>query len=246
MGFWEDNRCKVIFTFLFGVADITATTVLYGHYNDYMKHFTEDMHDYKFSRSMLELWIFSIARLSLTMGFLLGILCNRTIESVERINKFHYFPLLLATLMWTFSVVKMLAYSEGEDSMKRPWFWSLFGWTMFCNIMLYVNTCVLGAVNVPPSRLPVTLSRNCSINATDSEAQPLLGSGGSSTAEDNDKEEKKEIPIEKKASNVFRLIKYSKPDWLYILIAFVFMNISTVGMYILLILDTSVRNTMCS
>ncbi|CAH1801209.1 unnamed protein product [Owenia fusiformis] len=210
----------IIFT---NLVDLGTTTILFCHGNDCYKYYTNDVYGYQFGTSIFDLWVFSLFRVSLLLGTCVAIIYSPQ-SSIERIQKVQYRTtiILIAVAMWTVTLVKLLVHSDSNTDFQKPWFWSIFGFTLLCTIMFYTQWVILGNIAPPQSRL-------AKINKTDPERQPLLGNSTSTHIDDvspNNNDEKK---VKESFSAVGRLLSMSKKDWFILLPAFIFLCVAAVS-----------------
>ena len=232
-GIVKTNICMVFYLLMSSVLDITVTTVLYAHGNQFRVYFGWVTEHYDFKSSLLGLWVCSIARSVIILGCLLGILFNKTITAVKRVQKINYIMLVVAMLMWAFPFIKLLCVSEYAPNMlKQPWFWSEFAWSVLAAWVFYGNYVLLCRVKLP---LNVNCASATVVNIndiTDDERPHLLHEQdvGCSEAEPETEDEER---VESKAVTIWRLLSYSKPDAHLLTIAFIFLLISTGGKYVI-------------
>lgn len=214
------NRCRFLYIFTFCVLDIVLTTVLFAHGTDYKFYFLVSTYFYHFPTSMFELWIFSAVRVCLTFGALLGLLCNNDQSAVARVNCTKIPILVLSAAMWMYPIIKLLAYSEHVRSLSEPWFWCLFSWSIFSAMFFYVNWHQLGKAEEARVGTPPTNKEE--------DRRDLLD-GNTADVEDTENDASSLSPKEPKMPTVGRLVAYSKPDIKLILVAIIFMVISSIA-----------------
>ncbi|PIK51820.1 putative ATP-binding cassette sub-family B member 9 [Apostichopus japonicus] len=107
--------------------------------------------------------------------------------------------------------------------MRKPWFWCLFVWTFIASLSMVVLWRYLGSLTLPSgSRSTLYVNHT----GEDGEARPLLGNNSDeeTTIGKNKKGDEKEEDEEANGSStsaIWQLIRYSKPDIPYMVIAFV-------------------------
>lgn len=112
-------------------------------------------------------------------------------------------------------IVKLLVKSEVPGTLHDVWFWLNLSWTIIASVLLIIYTLVLRKIKVDhaPSRI--------SINVADGdieEKRPLL----EKNAEKGDKSKKVSLK---------RLLSLSKPDIPFLIMGFVFLTLSSTGLY---------------
>jgi len=205
------------------VLDCTITSLLYGKGVHFLQHLSVDMSPFQFEISTVELWFMSILRSALLLGASIGVLINKT-DGVKLLQKTSFSVFLVATVLAMFAIVKMLLCTEYMD--VDTWFWTEFAWSLTGSVIFYIGFSLLLNVNCDAN----SSSRNMLINDVDEERRSLLyeNQGADETTKNETDVNKARSTTKQKVSIVYRLISYSKPDVLYILIAFVFMVISSV------------------
>lgn len=216
---------------LSAAVDACVSTILFSHANKFTESLVDEAKFYKFSSSVLELWVFSLIRSSVLLGFLVGVYKNGTTEGVDRLQRVHLPVLFVVIFFWVFGIIKMLVYTERLSnfaSESSVWFWAQFAWFEFASLWFYVSYVVLKTSSICEVTDMETL-REDTVNSVDEERQKLLDSSSSEEgAEHNTKQEEKKT-AKQKASSVMRLMFYSKPDIPYLIIAFIFMILSSLG-----------------
>ena len=174
---------------------------------------------------MFELWAFSLIRTVILFGSAVGTLRNST-DAVPRIKKFTPMIILLSVIMYAYPLVKMLLFTDQETNLAKPWFWSLFAFS------------IVGAFNLNGcwtllSKIIVVKEQILNVNIQD-ETSPLLNGPINEEDEKEAKKEKEEIKWNR--ANVLRLISYSKNDILYIMVGFTFLLIASGCKYNIILL----------
>lgn len=231
MTMWRENRCILLYLFLFALLDSALMTSLHAHGRQFRRYFGWEIEHYDFKVSLFSLWVCALLRTVLILGSLVGVLYNRTSGSTKRLQGIKPAVVILAVFMWAFPIVKLLYISEYRPSeLSDIWFWLEFGWAVLAAIIFYGNFCLLCGVKVPDIRDSPTSPR-LNVNSADEEQRPLLGEHRVSEAEEEEEkdEENKEQDKQKKSVTVWRLLSYSKPDIPYLAVAFVFMQINAAG-----------------
>lgn len=201
---------KVCFiTATFAVVDIAAITLLVSHGTDFHYQFAHGFYKYSFSNSFFDLWALGILRAAILLGAVFGVLCNR--KAISNIKLVNSFISTKTGLVWMFTFVKLLAYSDEVIDLKKPWFWGLFSWTLVASLVMYVLWTSLASIEV---------NNYLNINASDEERQGLLS---------NDQGNMEEKNKQKDASSVLQLIKLSRHDWPWLLAGFTFLTIAAAG-----------------
>ena len=185
----------------------------------YRSIFLSDILHFSITHSMFDLWICSLIRLGIILGALCGFLRNTT-DGVQRTRKARTIILIICVIMWDYPIVKLLIYTEQVTDYNLPFFWALFAWSLFATCIFCINWTLLGTFKS-------LRTRSLHINGTPPESESLLGSTppGTNTNTQTDTEEEKPFQI----SIVCRLLAYSKPDWPILLLAFIFLGLSSLG-----------------
>ncbi|PIK38343.1 putative ATP-binding cassette sub-family B member 9 [Apostichopus japonicus] len=172
--------------------------------------------------SMVDLFLASILRGSVLIGAILGFLHNPH-QASKRLTKGKLFVNLVCMFIILYAIAKLLMYWESVRDMRKPWFWCLFVWTFIASLLMVVLWRYLGSLTLS-SGSQSTLYVNHT--GEDGETRPLLGNNSEeeTTIGKNKKGNEKEEEEEANGSStsaIWQLIRYSKPDIPYMLIAFV-------------------------
>ena len=215
---------RFLYLLVFCAVDVLLATVFYLHGGAYGAHFAADVAQYRVRTSTVELWVFAVTRACVLAGGLLGVACRRDTLTRARLHAGRLPVFVAALLMWMFTIIKMLMYSE-EPAMTAPrcagrgrcsslWFWLLFSWTLVANAALYPHWVLLGTVTV---RRGATLA----VNSSADERQGLLTEKGDDA--------KTNTTMRQKSSNILRLIAYCRPDIHLLALATLFLVASSTG-----------------
>lgn len=223
------NRKVFCLVLLSAAVDACVSTLLFSHVSEFTENLTAEAKFYEFSSSVFEFWLFSLIRTSILLGFLFGVYKNGTTEGLDRLQCVHIPVLFVVIFFWVFGIIKMLVYTEKLKSFSSEssiWFWAQFAWFEFASLWSYVSYVVLKTSGISEVT-DVDASREDAINSVDEERQKLLDSSEENTEHQAKPEEKK--TVKQKASSVMRLMFYSRPDIPYLIIAFIFMILSSLG-----------------
>jgi hypothetical protein len=207
----------------FGLLDCTVATLLYGSGIQFSVHLHTDTSPYHFETSTIELWFIAVLRSAVLLGASIGVIFNVT-DGPKRLQEKGYIFFTLATLLAMFAVVKMLVCTEYLE--VTAWFWCEFAWSLSGSLTFCIGYSMLRTINVSPA---TNVSNN--INETEGERRRLLPDVQATTANDDTEKDQEETTTKAKISTICRLAAYSKPDVHYLLVAFIFMVISSVCKY---------------
>ena len=214
------NKCLFCFITASTIVDAAVALILFSRVTHFKERFTDEVKFYEFSSSTFEFLILGFVRVLIQLGCVFGFCFGSLKIGLERLKFFSPFAAFLSGATWAFAIIKMLAYTEGFEN-ESSWFWYQFSWVHIGALLFFVNHLLLRRAKC------ARLRDSQAINCLEDERQPLLNENEeerSSSADD----EKKEISAKHKASNILRLMYYSKPDILYLLVAFFFMVVSAV------------------
>lgn len=210
-------------TILFSIVDLVVTTVIYGHGTDYRRQFLKDFYLYKFPLSMIELWVFALARTSILLGGSLGFICKPN-AAVDRFSCVKPLMSMVLVLMWLYTMTKLLAFTEEENDLKKPWFWSLFCWT---HVGLFgVSIFWSRIAKIKPIK-PKRQGGNINVN-TDEESL-IENSSNEGGDEESGKDENDSEENTSSVKTIWKLLRLSFPDWYIVLTGFIFMTLSSAG-----------------
>ncbi|XP_029426836.1 ATP-binding cassette sub-family B member 9 [Rhinatrema bivittatum] len=201
-------RTAVCFTCTFIVSDVIITTMLYTYgckKNDIM----EDLKHFNIFNSMLDVWGLCLLRSCLLLAALIGVARNIS-YGPKRLEASLTWIALLCLLLGVYALIKLLLYSESEKPVKDPWFWSLFIWTYVSAAATFSCWWLLTLIT-PSGPSPAFYSE---LRAEETERQDSAHEG-------------KEPALPRAA--ISRLLSFSKPDALYLGVAFFFLLASALG-----------------
>lgn len=196
--------------------DIFLTTVFYCKGDKFHDTFSHAVATYSFTTSVFELWLLGIVRFSVIIGLIFGTIRGKEL-AVHRIKSLQVLPIGLSGCIFIFTLIKLLSVSEDLLYIDSKWFWFLFSWTLCGSVIFPVEWRLLGSICVTS---PSGFSVNCDGDLGEREA--LLGT-------EKQPEEKNEKKERNRKGAVLRLLAYSKPDWVIILLAFIFLTLSSTG-----------------
>lgn len=187
------------------IADVVLPFFILCHGTDIRRQLILNVYHFNIYTSMLELYVFSLLRICIMTGVIIGLIWNKT-EGIVRMKKVSVIILILSVIMWSYTIVKLLVYFEPLTANKKnPWFWSMFAWSLLMSALFYLNWSLLASIKVSSA------SYN-NINSTEET--------------DTDSIDEEEKP---KAASITRLLKLSKPDIHILGVAFVFLTICSLG-----------------
>ena len=120
-----------------------------------------------------------------------------------------------------YSIIKLLVVSESAE-LKDIWFWAYFAWSFPSAILFLVHFAIIRSLKL--SRDVQSLLIN---ESTSDDRATLLSNGDCPKEKEEDKDDDKEPKADK--VTVSKLIAYTKPDLPYLLLAFLFLLIASVG-----------------
>ncbi|CAH1230516.1 ABCB9 [Branchiostoma lanceolatum] len=196
---------------LLTLADLTANTVFYMNGVDIYK-FMYGVNFFSIFTSMFDTWVLGVLRVCVMFGAVLSVLCNAR-DAVPRIKLTQSWVSIYPAAVFAYTVTKLLLYSEKEDNiLQKRWFWAQFGGSLVGCVVFYLNWTLLTKIKTQP---------HLSVNkeeGTEEEIESLVGDKPK-----DKKTKKKKIKDEDGKSAVLKLMSYSKPDILYLLIATAFL-----------------------
>lgn len=204
-------------TLAYVLLDVTITTVLYVH-GGHPSIIAEDVRNFNVLWSLLDLWALVLLRSALLLGAAIGVWWNRG-AGPRRAEKATAAVVLLALVMLTFAVAKLLLLTEARPLAQQPWTLSLLCWTLASSLGFLLPWRLLGKVPPPTGGSSSRRRRGCEdtekmLNA-DCEEQHPPEDGGE----------------EKQASSgatLGRLLAYSRKDGGLLSVAVLFLLVSAV------------------
>lgn len=255
---WMQYCCNIGHLILiWALLDVGLTTAFYPtSFNSFLRDFVYGFQFYSFSHSTAELWIFGMIRASILIGAYFGVWKNPE-TSIARLATLRPPMLILAVITWAYPIIKLLFYSEyNEDYPSGAHFWVIFSWSVVAAPVFYVNWTLLTVIarsKFEKATREENRSTLLTVNSSDAERQPLLCSNaissngvdqiiantdgghtevpGDGSESGSTKKENSSSSTEvkyKKTATIHRLLGYSLPDWPLLLLAFIFMLISSV------------------
>ena len=145
---------RLNFVIILALCDITLVTILFGHLKELKNRLLIDFYDFNPKESLVEFWVFGIARGSVLLGASFGVLKN-PVFTKYRCAKYSWIVVTSAVVTWVYMMTKMLMYTEYTHDLKQPWFWSLFGWSCFANLtFVFAWKSICGMVLSQQDRYP--------------------------------------------------------------------------------------------
>ena len=207
---------RILLVIVITITDLVTAFILLCRGTNFRQNLIISTYYFNIYTSLLELWIFSLVRFSLTSGFILGLTGNIE-DSIPRMKKMYPPVLLLSVTMWSYTIIKLLLYFEPLNAQTDdPWFWSMFSWSLIMSVLFYVSWHLLSTLTMRKEK-----NVNANINGGDDERESLLGASKEETDEEKEK-------INTKAS-IARMLALSKPDWPILLTAFIFLTLCSLG-----------------
>ncbi|XP_044137947.1 ABC-type oligopeptide transporter ABCB9 [Bufo gargarizans] len=193
--------CTLIFT----ACDLTVSSLLYIC-SCKKASITQDIAHFNIFHSLLDVWGTSFLRASICLGALLGVAWNR-VNGPQRLQASLMPMTLVCYLIASYAMIKLLLFSEEEKPVQDPWFWSLLVWTWVSSAVTLLTWRQMGEM---------TLCRQ-------------EGRSYSEVFEDQEGRQKTDTESQISGATVGRLLSYSKQDSGYLLIAFLFLLLCTLG-----------------
>ena len=207
----------ILVTSFLSLVDIATTSSLFCHGNKFEFYFKHDFYKYTYQSSGFDLFIFGFLRFCFASGLTIAVLRNPS-DAIYRIKKLKtvIFIACMATCMYT--VLKLLLRSESPGSLKDVWFWLIFSWTHISCIWLFIHCLFLSKIEFIENKHSFSVNKE---NGDVDERKPLIDSKTSDKSEDD--------VVKSKKVSIYRLFSYSKPDWVFITLGFIFLTISSTG-----------------
>ncbi|XP_006264262.2 ABC-type oligopeptide transporter ABCB9 [Alligator mississippiensis] len=198
-------------TLAFSGVDVAVTTLLYLH-SPSGKDVLRDLKSFNVFNSMLDVWGGCLYRTCALLGAAIGVAKNAT-YGPRRLKASQTFIILVCLLMGIYAMVKLLLYSEVRRTIKDPWFWSLFAWTYvslagtFCQWQLLARVTSSGEA---------------------------LGVGSESRTEAEEICDPSSVPPQQRrgeasGATIHKLLSYTKPDAVFLVIAAFFLLVAALG-----------------
>ncbi|XP_066465712.1 ABC-type oligopeptide transporter ABCB9 isoform X2 [Tiliqua scincoides] len=196
-------------TLVFTGADVTVTTLLYERSRS-RSSILQDLKHFNIFDSMLDVWGACLYRSCVLLGAAIGVAKN-TNYGPRRLKTSTTFITLVCLAVGIYVLVKLLLYSEVRKTIKDPWFWSLFVWTLMSLVATFCLWQLLASVK--PS-LEVH-------SETRTEAEETVDRGSLGTQEQEEEEAS--------AATLRKLLSYTKPDAHFLVVAFFFLLLAALG-----------------
>ncbi|XP_053309964.1 ABC-type oligopeptide transporter ABCB9 [Spea bombifrons] len=193
-------------TVSFTVCDFIVSTTLYVCSNK-KPSIIQDLVEFNIFHSMLDIWATSLLRSSICIGAVIGVARNRTLGP-QRLKASVTPMTLICYLIAVYGIIKFLLYSEEEKPVQDPWFWSLLVWTWLSSALTFYAWRQMG-------------------HLTPSGEEPMLYSEIRRGGWGNSKRQDTENKIS--GATVGKLLSYSKQDSGYLIAAFLFLVLCTLG-----------------
>ncbi|KAJ6651117.1 hypothetical protein lerEdw1_000793 [Lerista edwardsae] len=198
-------------TLVFTSADVTVTTLLYERSRS-RDSILQDLKHFNIFDSMLDVWGACLYRSCVLLGAAIGVAKN-TNYGPKRLKMSTTFITLVCLAVGIYILVKLLLYSEVRKTIKDPWFWSLFVWTLLSLAATFSLWQLLASVK--PSRETFGVNSETRTEAEETGDQSSLGP--------------QEQEEEASAATLRKLLSYTKPDAHFLVVAFVFLLLAALG-----------------
>ncbi|XP_056391492.1 ABC-type oligopeptide transporter ABCB9 isoform X2 [Hyla sarda] len=200
------NPClTMICALMFTACDLSVSTLLYIC-SCKKATIIQDIVQFNIFHSLLDVWATSLLRASISIGAVLGVAWNQ-VNGPRRLQASLTPMTLVCYLFGSYAVIKLLLYSEEEKHIQDPWLWSLLVWTWVSSAITLLTWKQMGEVT--PCRQE--------------------GRSYSEVFDDQEGRQKQDTGSEISGPTVGRLLSYSKQDSGYLLVAFVFLLLCTLG-----------------
>ncbi|XP_040203253.1 ATP-binding cassette sub-family B member 9 [Rana temporaria] len=202
--------CNVMLcTLTFTLCDLTVSTVLYT-YSCKKASIFEDVMQFNIFHSMLDVWMTTLLRTCVCVGAVIGVSWNRA-NGPQRLRASIMPMTLLCYLIASYAMIKLLLFSEEEKPIQDAWFWSLLSWTWLSSALTLFAWKQMGEFT--SCRQETTMYSGL----PDDQEVAQVGT------------QRTEVESDTSGSTIGRLLSYSKQDSGYLLIAFFFLILCTVG-----------------
>ncbi|XP_072271896.1 ABC-type oligopeptide transporter ABCB9 [Pyxicephalus adspersus] len=201
-------RNALLCTFLFTLCDLTVSTVLYV-YSSKKANIYEDVLQFNIFHSVLDVWGTTLLRNCICVGAVIGVAWNRS-DGPHRLQAFITPMTFLCYLIASYAMIKLLLFSEEEKPVHDAWFWSLLAWTWLSSALTLIAWKQMGEVT--PCRQQTMYS---GLPGDQESAQVNTQRGG--------------VKSDTSGATIGRLLSYSKQDSGYLIIAFFFLILCTLG-----------------
>ncbi|KAM4577490.1 ABC-type oligopeptide transporter ABCB9 [Odontesthes bonariensis] len=121
------TKVTVCCTVLYILLDSVITTVLYIH-GSHLTIFINDALDFNILQSALDIWGTMLLRATLLLGASIGVSWNKE-DGPPRVAKVTTLIILFCMIVITYSLAKMLVFTELAPLSHQPWILSLICWT---------------------------------------------------------------------------------------------------------------------
>ncbi|XP_031572026.1 ATP-binding cassette sub-family B member 9-like [Actinia tenebrosa] len=210
------TKIKIALVLVFTAIDLFVSTVFLIHWDDFSQL---SSNNYKFCTSAFDLWVIALSRCVIILGAVVGFLRNKR-DAIPRIassvKPMGYFQGAIVI----FLVVKFLMSTECHlEKTSKIWLWGFSAWNCVCSVLLVLCCYELSKIEVPTS-IRSSLSTDKEISDV-LEREKLLGDEDTNSDDENS-EQRKKSSVKAKVS-MSSIFAYSKPDILYLLLAFFFL-----------------------
>ncbi|XP_018118546.1 ATP-binding cassette sub-family B member 9 isoform X2 [Xenopus laevis] len=205
MTIFKVTLCTLTFT----ACDFLLSSILYIR-SCKKPRIIQDVVGFDMFHSVLDVWGTSILRVCICSGAVIGVLSNRQ-QGPKRLKVSIIAITLLCYLIAVYTLIKLLLYSEYEKPVKDPWFWGLLAWTWIASAGTHCSW-------IQMSKIPSKWAK-CRLHSH---------SNGDQDQKHND-DQKQKAKTKVSRANIGKLLSYSKQDAVYLILAFVFLLLCTLG-----------------
>ncbi|CAI9556105.1 unnamed protein product [Staurois parvus] len=205
-------RNVMLCTLTFTLCDLTISTVLYTYSCKKASIFEDVMH-FNIFHSMLDVWGTTLLRTCICVGAVIGVAWNRA-NGPQRLQASITPMTLLCYLIASYAMIKLLLFSEEEKPVQDAWFWSLLSWTWLSSAMTLFAWKQMGEFT------PCIQETTMYSGLPDDQEVARVGS------------QRPEVESDTSGATIGRLLSYSKQDFGYLFIAFFFLILCTLALFL--------------
>ncbi|KAE8635084.1 hypothetical protein XENTR_v10002510 [Xenopus tropicalis] len=205
MTMYKVTLCTLAFT----ACDLILSSILYIC-SCKKPSIIQDVLGFNMFYSMLDVWGTSILRVCICVGAVIGVLRNRK-QGPQRLKASIIAITLLCYLIAAYTMIKLLLYSEYEKPVQDHWFWSLLAWT-------WISSAGTLCLWIQMSKI-VPYWENCRLHSH--------SNGNQDQEHSNNQTQKTKTKLS--GTNIGKLLSYSKQDAVYLILAFFFLLLCTLG-----------------
>ncbi|XP_058512710.1 ABC-type oligopeptide transporter ABCB9 [Ochotona princeps] len=191
----------VVATLAYVSLDVGVTTTIYV-FSHLDRSLLEDIRHFNIFDSVLDLWAACLYRSCLLLGATIGVAKNRALGP-RRLRASRTAITLVCLFVGTYTMVKLLLFSEVRRPIRDPWFWALFVWTYISLAASFLLWWLLAAVRPDAEAL-------------DAEADGFPAEG-------------RPPPEQASGATLQKLLSYTKPDIAFLVAASFFLIVAALG-----------------